>query len=230
VTEDDLGRIVNKATGKNLTDTDKKNMLVATQNSKLIANGLSLSDFSKLFSGLEHEHYPSGHFIFQAGDVGDAMYFINSGKVEIKTRKGKLVHILRPGDFFGEESLLEEDRARFSSAKCASPTDVIKIDRADFERYIEKSPSAKNTLKFKWKARSWADAKNLIRLQTKIKSRTFKKGEVVYKEGDLGESMYFVDEIHGGLLEVKHGEIPVHDYRGGESFGESSLLFERPRS
>lgn len=58
----------------------------------------------------------------------------NLGKVEIQTRKGQLVHILRHGDFFGEGSLLEENNKRFSSAKCATPVDVIKIKRSDFEK------------------------------------------------------------------------------------------------
>ena len=57
-----------------------------------------------------------------------------AGKVEIQTRKGQLVHILRHGDFFGEGSLLEDDNIRFSSAKCATPVDVIKIKRSDFEK------------------------------------------------------------------------------------------------
>lgn len=56
------------------------------------------------------------------------------GKVEIQTRKGQLVHILRHGDFFGEGSLLEENNKRFSSARCATPVDVIKIKRSDFDK------------------------------------------------------------------------------------------------
>ena len=33
-----------------------------------------------------------------------------------------------------------------------------------------------------------------------------------------------------GELEVLHGETPVHRYLPGDSFGESSLLFNKPRS
>ncbi len=65
-------------------------------------------------------------------------------------------------------------------------------------RYIENSKAAKNTLKFRWKARLLANAKADIRLQTNLKTRTFKEGEVVYKEGDQGNSMFVVDEEHGG--------------------------------
>ena len=191
---------------------------------------MSLSDFSKICSGLKHKHYPRGHIIFHAGDEGDAMYFINSGKVEIQTRKGQLVHILRHGDFFGEGSLLDENSRRFSTARCATPVDVIRIKKSDFNRYIANSKSARNNLVHKWKARTLADAKAMIRLQTNVKTKTYKKGEVVYNEGDTANNMYFVDERRGGELSVKHGDVVVHKYREGESFGESSLLLQRPRS
>lgn len=74
------------------------------------------------------------------------------------------------------------------------------------------------------------DAKAMIRLQANVGTKVLKKGDVVYKEGDIGSSMYFVDEANGGEYEVKHGDVTVHHYGKGESFGESSLLLERPRS
>jgi len=168
--------------------------------------------------------------VFRAGDVGEAMYFINSGKVEIQTKKGQLVHILRHGDFFGEGSLLSDDERRFSTAKCATPVDLIKIRRSEFQRYIENSKSARDNLLSRWRARTLADAKAFIRLQTTLKSMRLQRGNIVYKEGDMGKSMYFVDEEKGGELDVKHGDVVVHKYGQGESFGESSLLLEKPRS
>jgi len=249
VTADDLGRVVNR-TGQALSASDMKDMQTAKMmegqeqidshindpggqtlnNGADTTKGLSLSDFSSLCGGLKHKHYPKGHIIFRAGEIGEAMYFINSGKVEIQTRKGQLVHILRHGDFFGEGSLLEENNHRFSTAKCATPVDVIKIKRSDFKTYIENSPTARDTLRFKWRARSMGDAKAMIRLQANVGTKVLKKGDVVYKEGDMGKSMYFVDENTGGKFEVKHGDVTVHHYGKGESFGESSLLLERPRS
>ena len=191
---------------------------------------LSLSQFNRLFSGLSQKHYPRGHYIFHTGDSGDAMYFLSSGKVEIQTRKGQLVAILRSGDFFGEGSLLREEATRFTSAKCATPVDVIEIKRDDFDRYLCASEKTRNALRVKWRARTLQYAKNLLRLQKNVKVRTFKKGDVVYREGDLGTSMYRVDDEDGGELQVTHGNNEVHRYCSGDSFGESSLLFTQPRS
>ena len=233
VTSDDLERVANERTGAHISSSDTREFL-ATQSGKVTSPvpTVSLSQFNKLFSGLNHKHFPRGHHIFHAGDSGDAMYFLSSGKVEIQTRKGQLVAILRSGDFFGEGSLLEEtgDNKRFTSAKCATPVDVIEIKREDFDRYMGASATAKNELRIKWRARSLQYAKNLLRLQKNVKVRSMKKGDVVYCEGETGTSMFRVDDEDGGCLEVSHNGTAVHKYVAGDSFGESSLLFKRPRS
>lgn len=129
VTLEDLDRVVTERTGAQLSSNDTKEFAAAQGN-------LDFSSFSSLFSRLKHKHFPRGHVIFNAGDTGDAMYFLNSGKVEVLTRKGQLVAILRSGDFFGEGSLLSSESKRFTTAKCATPVDVIQIKRDDFDRCV----------------------------------------------------------------------------------------------
>lgn len=136
ISHDDLGRLAKQSSGQELSEKEKDEMINPYNTDAAGSLGLSLSSFSKVAAGLKHKHYPRGHIIFHAGEEGDAMYFINSGKVEIQTKKGQLVHILRHGDFFGEGSLLEEDNTRFSTARCATPVDLIKIKRSEFKRYV----------------------------------------------------------------------------------------------
>ncbi|KAL3924647.1 MAG: hypothetical protein SGILL_000915 [Bacillariaceae sp.] len=231
VTGADIGKVVTEHTGEVLKTRDTNEFLkLGGDDSDSEEGEVSLSHFSKLFSGLRHKHFPRGHCIFHAGDEGSSMYFLSSGKVEIQTRKGQLVAILRGGDFFGEGSLLDKDKLRFTTAKCATPVDVIEIKREEFDRYTKSSIDTKNELKRKWRARSLMYAKNLLRLEQKLKKRTLRKGEVVYNEGDTGTSMFRVDDAAGGKLEVLHGNVPVHQYYAGDSFGESSILFDKPRS
>jgi CRP-like cAMP-binding protein len=229
VSSSDLDRVALETTGSVLAPDDTKEYLIERADDDGEAT-LSLSQFTQLFSGLRQKHYPRGHYIFHAGEIGDAMYFLSSGKVEVQTRKGQLVAILRAGDFFGEGCLVDSYRKRFTSAKCTTPVDVLEIRREDLDRYMGVSESLRTELKVKWRARSLAYAKNLLRLQTNLRILDLKKGDVVYKEGDIGTSMYRVDDSNGGELSVLHGNNLVHKYTAGDSFGESSLLFERPRS
>eukprot|EP00980_Cylindrotheca_fusiformis_P026140 scaffold15472_cov117-Cylindrotheca_fusiformis.AAC.4 len=224
VTGADIGRLVTAHTGEVLNSEHTNEFLKSRNGESSATPEVDLSNFSKLFKGLKHRHYPRGHFLFHAGDDGSSMYFITSGKIEIQTRKGQLVSILRSGDFFGEGSLLDKAK-RYTTAKCATPVDVIEIKREDFDRYTRTSSETRNELKRKWRARSLVYAKNLLRLQRQVKTRTLKKGEVVYKEGDVGISMFRVDDSGGveSELEVLHGDTPVHRYLPGDSFGESTV-------
>jgi len=231
VNEADVGRVMTKVTGESLSNIDTTDMIKAAKGDILLHDqppsaGLSLSDFSRLFSRLSHEHYRQGDFIYNPGDVGDKMYFINSGKVEILTKSGHLVSILRHGDFFGEGCLLVERNNRITAAKCSTPVELIAVSQKDFNKYLGSS-SIKHSLKQKWKRRSLAQAKNLIRLQTNLTKRQLNCGDVVYREGDVGSSMFLVED---GIFDVQHDGRTLHTLSTGDSFGESSLLFRRPRS
>jgi serine/threonine protein kinase len=85
VNEADLSRVITKVTGAELSRNDQQNMIsIAKRRRSRGSNGLSLSDFSLLLRSLDsHEHHPRGEHIYKAGDTGDAMYFITSGKASI---------------------------------------------------------------------------------------------------------------------------------------------------
>jgi serine/threonine protein kinase len=229
VSEADLGRVMSKVNGTSLSATDGKNMITAARDQSLnnpsTSLGLSLSDFSQVFSRLGHEHYQRGDFVYKPGDIGDKMFFINSGKVDILTNDGHLVATLKHGDTFGEGSLLE-DRYRNTTAKCATPVSLIAVSKTDVNKYLGSS-SIKRSLKLRWNARTLAQAKNLIRIQTNVTKRNLHEGDVVYNEGDTGKSIYIVDD---GTLDVTHNGTKMHNLSSGDSFGESSILFQRPRS
>lgn len=198
VTGADIGRLVTAHTGEVLSSERTDAFLKSQSSESSSAPEVDLSDFSKLFKGLKQRHYPRGHYLFRAGDEGSSMFFISSGKIEIQTRKGQLVAILRSGDFLGEGSLLEKAK-RFTTAKCATPVDVIEIKREDFDRYTRTSSETRNELKRKWRARNLEYAKNLVRLERQLKTRTLKKGDLVYTEGDIGSSMFQVDDSGQGM-------------------------------
>jgi len=231
VTSDDLAHVAAERTGSSISEKDAK-AFVSTHSlsgeSETESDGLSLSQFNQLFSGLVQQHFPRGHFIFRQGDKGDTMYFISSGRVEILTRDGKLICVLRAGEFFGEGSLLD-GRPRSASARCATPTDLIEIKRENFQQYVGASKSAKADLKSEWNLRKIDNAKNFLRLQTNVKTRDLKHGDIVFNEGDSGASMYTIPE-NGGKFEVLQKGKVVDELTNGDSFGESSLIFHRPRS
>src|SRR5262245_58517562 len=87
--------------------------------------------------------YPAGSKIYGEGDLGTEMFVIRSGEVEItQTRKAETFTLARlaKGDFFGEESLLEEV-PRDATARARTDVEVIRVNGAVFEQMLASDPS-----------------------------------------------------------------------------------------
>jgi len=82
--------------------------------------------------------------LFRAGDVGDAMYLIERGKVRISVRAtdGHDVTLteLADGDFFGEMALLDGQR-RSASATVAENARLAVLSREHFLSFMRSNPN-----------------------------------------------------------------------------------------
>jgi CRP-like cAMP-binding protein len=88
---------------------------------------------------MENKEFIKGEIIFREGDLGDVMYVLQEGVVDLKKKveKGEVVlkTITRPSEFFGEMALIDGS-PRSASAVAAAPTKVISIDGKSFEKMI----------------------------------------------------------------------------------------------
>ena len=87
--------------------------------------------------------YRPGEIIVRQGDVGDCMYVIQSGKVEVvKEKEGKEIRLaeLGEGDFFGEMALFEKD-VRSATVRPLGEVRVLTVDKKMFLRKIHDDPS-----------------------------------------------------------------------------------------
>jgi CRP/FNR family transcriptional regulator, cyclic AMP receptor protein len=86
---------------------------------------------------------PAHQVLFHAGDVGNAMYLIESGKVRIcvQAKDGHEVTLakLGRGDFFGEMALLDGER-RSADAVVAEDARLALLSREHFLSFMRSSP------------------------------------------------------------------------------------------
>jgi CRP/FNR family cyclic AMP-dependent transcriptional regulator len=105
--------------------------------------GISRREFGQLFQALVARAYAPGEILFHEGDVGRALFILESGHVEITraTAKGDptRVAILNPGDYFGEMSLLDE-RPRTATAVATEPVQVHLLYKTELEKLIKHVP------------------------------------------------------------------------------------------
>jgi len=97
-------------------------------------NKLSLSGFSDLLSdSMKNKYFQKGHIVYREGDIGNHMYFINSGRISVETTNGSTV-TRGPGDFFGEGALLHPKKIRSATIRCITPVHAMEISREYFEK------------------------------------------------------------------------------------------------
>ena len=84
--------------------------------------------------GIAQLHFETGEIIFNEGDVGDYLYIIVNGQVEVfTTKEGKerVIAKLGKGEYFGEMALLNQ-RARLATVRCLTSVDILALRKSDF--------------------------------------------------------------------------------------------------
>jgi len=87
--------------------------------------------------------YQDGEVIVNQGDVGDCMYVVQSGTVEVLAqREGKLVplRVLGAGEIVGEMSLFDRD-VRSATVRAKGTARLLTIDRRTFLSRVQEDPS-----------------------------------------------------------------------------------------
>ncbi len=106
---------------------------------------LDEDELNELAAAIDSERLNAGETLFQSGDLGQTLYIIRSGSIEIfiKDNSGQKI-ILKTavdGDIFGEISMLD-NRPRTASAVALEDTELLSLDRDDLLLLFQKKPDA----------------------------------------------------------------------------------------
>jgi CRP-like cAMP-binding protein len=110
----------------------------------------ALLSAATLFDGLDNEamdriaavavevEFPADHVIARQGEIGTGFFVIASGGARV-VRDGGTIATLRPGDFFGELSVLD-GRPRIAQVIADGPTTCLALASWDFEALLLEEP------------------------------------------------------------------------------------------
>ena len=99
-------------------------------------------DFRQRHSLFDEEVYAPNDIVFKEGDLGDKMYLIREGTVEVfitKDGKENIVRQLKEGEYFGEIALLAEGK-RTASIRAITPLKLVSVGRTNFHSLISNLP------------------------------------------------------------------------------------------
>jgi NADH:quinone reductase (non-electrogenic) len=85
---------------------------------------------------ITREHFEAGTEVFRSGDLGDRVYVIIDGEVEIVRQdehgQEQAIARLKDGDFFGEMALIN-DKARGATVRTLTNVNAISLERSAFK-------------------------------------------------------------------------------------------------
>ena len=87
--------------------------------------------------------YEDGEVIVRQGDVGDCMYVIQDGEVEIISEENEdeiLIATRSDGDFIGEMAIFDRD-VRSATIRAKGKVRILTVDKKNFMRRIHEDPS-----------------------------------------------------------------------------------------
>ena len=103
-----------------------------------------LAFLEKAAKGRVMSHNHKNSVIYTQGDVADAVFYIESGKVKVtvvsKQGKEAVVAILGAGEFLGEGCLIGQTR-RLATATAITECVAMRVDRAEMQRVLQDEPA-----------------------------------------------------------------------------------------
>ena len=106
-------------------------------------DGLSGRELGLLAQSLHSRAYQEGEVLFVEGDIGRALFVLESGRVELTRRdpsgEPRRIYTVMPGDFFGEMALLEQ-LPRSASATASERSQLHLLYRTKLDSILSSNP------------------------------------------------------------------------------------------
>ncbi len=106
---------------------------------------LDETELGELAAVIDYKSVSAGEVIFHAGDLGDALYIVKSGEIElfVKDTTGQkiVLTVAEKNDLFGELSMLDS-RPRSATSVALVDCEILLLDRDDLLLLFKKQPDA----------------------------------------------------------------------------------------
>lgn len=213
------------------TDEQRSRLQIAALKC-LLFKTLDEAQLTEVIDAMFEQKVEAGEFLINEGDDGDFFYVIEEGVYSaIKTEK--TVYTYDNEGNFGELALLY-NMPRAASVKAETNGSVWAMDRQTFRKIVLKSAFQKRKM-----YESFLENVQLLESLEKyereniadaLQSQSYSAGDIVVKQGDRANGMYFVES--GTLVVLKRidgDEKEVNELQQGAYFGELGLVNHAPR-
>lgn len=184
---------------------------------------------NSLLDSLEEKRVPADTVIIKEGDEGDFYYIVESGTVDYYKGQDKF-DFSGPGSSFGELALMYNS-PRAATVRAATDVVLWALDRITFKKILLDKTIQKRSMYGEFLKQvpvlSVLNIYELSKVADALKSEIYEPGQVVIKEGEVGEDFYLIES--GSAVVTKEGQGKVEELGRGDYFGEVALLNDLPR-
>jgi len=219
-----------------MTNKGINEKLIFTQS--FILKALSTKDKNSLFEKSEPVFLSEqSNIIFDKGDVGNCLYILIDGAVDITTidlneQENVLTRFRKPGDYFGEQALFDSLKNRTARATVVSDSYILrKINKQEFNDIIlDKQPGLYDELNEHGNFLLQKDSvvfSNFLseHVNHQVLEQEFASGTVVFKEKTVGERFYLILD---GRAKVSRNGAHIAELIEGNYFGDAAILTKQP--
>lgn len=173
-----------------------------------------------------------GETIYQPGEFGTSFFTIVDGEVLLEASgPQKLRTRLGRGEFFGEMSLLS-GRPRSEKAVAGPGCILVETPRRTMLKLMNSNEEVRSGIDWIFIVRElqrhfapYAPLRELRNIATRVTLRKLKAGEVLFSEGEMGDSLFVLRSGAITLLRRRAGEDTlVSQVRSGQLIGEMALM------
>ena len=243
-----LRRMMARSTRVRLSKADQSQVVLRLAQMPLFAEATPPS-IQAMAQRMVLQHAPAGERVYMMGDAGDALYFIESGEVELtaENASGVVEELARvnSGGFFGDLSMLT-GQSRTEDATAIRNTNLWILYKSDLDALAAQYPEIGKVLSQDLAARLASQQKSqseerfrqfelfselggaeLSQVVTHLRPMRYRTGEEIFRASTAAEMLYLVEK----------GEVRLHAANGsgwilgaGETFGERALLTNQPHN
>ena len=260
IAEDYILKYVPHAAGLSNKLSEERDDLGLLLRSVPLFMGMSESNIHALSRKFKVCSFGAGEEIVRAGDTGDSFYIVRAGRLEVvgtvdfssplykgeasssqsdnavvfSTRMRRITQLAR-GDYFGEFALLE-GKPRAATVRAITPSEVLRLDKSDFDALIRNSITFDETARDEIRRLGMLrqiplfesfDGGALKSIMHKMKVVKVNPGETIFEQGDSADTFFIIEQ--GKVIVKIDGEERAR-LGTGEYFGEIALLMNMPRT
>jgi thioredoxin reductase/Fe-S-cluster-containing hydrogenase component 2/CRP-like cAMP-binding protein len=173
-----------------------------------------------------------GELVYAAGEFGTSFFTIADGEVMLEPVDSDLDNVrLQRGQFFGEMSLLS-GRPRLETVRAGANCVLVETPRRTMVKLMNSNEEVRSGIDWIFVVRELqrhfaphTDMRELRDLAGRTTRRSFKAGELLFQEGDSGDSLHI---IRSGAVGLSRGEgtdqVVVAELRAGRLLGQMALM------